>query len=168
MSREKQRAMKVYLLRHGSAAPRQANLEDAERRLTSEGRKEVRSVARTARAAGVSPELILSSPMVRTLQTAAVAGQIFKCGEILETRSLLPDIPPPQAWREIRRHDSALQLLLVGHGPQLDRLAAFLLEAPVAFDLKKGALLRIDVQAQEGRPRGVLKWLLTPQLARAK
>jgi phosphohistidine phosphatase len=160
--------MRVYILRHGTATPRQLGIADAGRKLTAAGKKEVRQVVRQARAAGVSPELILSSPLLRAKETAAIAKETFKCNEILETRGLLPDIPPPQIWREIRAHRKAQELLLVGHEPQLSRLAAFLLEAPLALDFKKGGLLRIDTQAQEGPPRGVLKWLLTPKLAGVK
>jgi phosphohistidine phosphatase SixA len=55
--------------------------------------------------------------------------------------------------------------MVVGHEPHLSRFAAFLLEAPLAIDMKKSAIVRIDVQEREGPPRGVLKWMLTPKLA---
>jgi phosphohistidine phosphatase SixA len=130
----------------------------------------LRAVLKRARAAGVSPEAILTSPWSRALDTARMAGHALQCGRVVETRALLPDIPPAQVLREIRAiriaKRNAKEVIVAGHEPQLSRLAAFLLEAPVAVDLKKGSLLRIDIQEKEGPPRGVLKWMLTPRLAR--
>lgn len=161
--------MKIYLLRHGAAEPRGAATPEAARQLTPAGRTEVRAVTRQASvAAGISPQLILTSPWSRALETARIAAKAVECTNVIETKSLLPDIPPSQIWKEIREHRDAKELMVVGHEPHLSRLAAFLLEAPVALDMKKGALVRIDVQDQEGPPRGVLKWILTPRLAGAK
>jgi phosphohistidine phosphatase len=161
--------MKIYLLRHGTAEPRGPGAPDAARELTPGGRLEVRAVARQAsEGAGISPGIILASPWIRALDTARIAGKAVGCDKIVETKALLPDVPPSQIWNEIRTHRDSKELMVVGHEPHLSRFAAFLLEAPVAVDMKKAGLLRIDVQDQEGPPRGVLKWMLTPRLAGAK
>ena len=90
------------------------------------------------------------------------------CQQVIETKSLLPDVLPSHIWSEIRSLRPLKEIMVVGHEPHLSRLAAFLLEAPVAIDMKKAALLRIEVQDREGPPRGVLKWMLTPKLAGGK
>jgi phosphohistidine phosphatase len=162
--------LRVYILRHATAEVRGPGVPDAHRRLTPEGKQELKAVLKQARAAGVSPETILTSPWSRALETAQMAGEALQCERVVETRALLPDIPPAQVLREIRAiriaKRKAKEVMVAGHEPQLSRLAAFLLEAPLAVDLKKGALLRIDIQEKEGPPRGVLKWMLTPRLAR--
>jgi phosphohistidine phosphatase len=161
--------MKIYLLRHGTAEPRGPATPEAARQLTPAGKTEVRAVTRqAAEAAGISPELILTSPWIRALETARMAGKAAGCDKLIETKSLLPDVPPAHIWKEIREHRAAKELMVVGHEPHLSRFAAFLLEAPLSVDMKKSALLRIDVQNQEGPPRGVLKWMLTPRLAGGK
>ena len=44
--------------------------------------------------------------------------------------------------------------------------AAFLLGAPgLHVDMKKAALLRVDVDRFGPQPLGVLKWMLTPSVA---
>ena len=162
--------MRVYILRHAAAEARGPGVPDAHRQLTLEGKQELKAVLKQARAAGVSPEAILTSPWSRALETARDG----LAGAAVRTRggngALLPDIPPAQVLREIRAirvaKGNAKEVMVAGHEPQLSRLAAFLLEAPVAVDLKKGALLRIDIQEKEGPPRGILKWMLTPRLAR--
>ncbi|MBV9397861.1 MAG: phosphohistidine phosphatase SixA, partial [Bryobacterales bacterium] len=87
---------------------------------------------------------------------------------IAETKALLPAVAPAQVWKEIRSHHDAGEIMLVGHEPQLSRIAGFLLESPLMIDLKKGALLRLTVDDNNGPPRGVLKSLLTPKLAGGK
>jgi phosphohistidine phosphatase len=166
--KEKERDMRVYILRHAEAEARSPGVAEATRQLTPQGRRELKTVLRRARAAGVAPEAILTSPWTRAVQTAQMAGETFNCERVEETQALLPDIPPAQVLREIRALSHCKEVLVAGHEPQLSRLAAFLLEAPLALDLKKSALLRIDVQEKQGPPRGVLKWMLTPKLAGGK
>lgn len=160
--------MRVYILRHATAEPRGSGIPEAERELTAGGKQELKAVLRQASAAGVSPETILTSPWSRALETARMAGKALHCERVVQTKTLLPDIPPAQVLREIRTLLKAKEVMVAGHEPQLSRLAAFLLEAPLAVDLKKGALLRIDIEEKDGPPRGVLKWMLTPRLAGGK
>jgi phosphohistidine phosphatase len=160
--------MKISILRHAEAEPRTAAITEAARQLTPRGRHELRSVLKQAREAGVEPEVILASPWTRAHQTALAAGEALDCQQIIETKALLPDVLPSQIWGEIRSLRPLKEIMVVGHEPHLSRFAAFLLEAPVAIDMKKAGLLRIEVQDREGPPRGVLKWMLTPKLAGGK
>jgi phosphohistidine phosphatase SixA len=69
-------------------------------------------------------------------------------------------------WLLLRDRADEPAVLVSGHEPLLGETASFLLGAPrVCFDLKKGALVRIDVEEFGAEPRGVLQWLLTPRLA---
>jgi phosphohistidine phosphatase len=160
--------MNIYILRHGAAEDRELGKADAERRLTKNGKRELQAVLRQALAAGVEPETILTSPLIRALETARIAARELRCENVAETKSLTPDVAATQLWTEIKSKRRVKELMLVGHEPQLSRVAGFLLEAPLAIDLKKGALLKIAVQDNHGPPRGVLKWLLTPKLAGGK
>jgi phosphohistidine phosphatase len=157
--------MKIYILRHAEAEPRAPGGVEGTRKLTADGRRELRAVLRLVREAGVEPEVILASPWTRAQETALAARDALGTQQVIETKSLLPDVLPTHIWGEIRSLRPLKQLMVVGHEPHLSRLAAFLLEAPVAIDMKKSAIIRIDVQEREGPPRGVLKWMLTPKLA---
>ena len=161
--------MEIYLLRHGIAGDAKAGMPDADRALTDEGKKKLRAVLGVAKAAGVAPDLILTSPLKRAAETAKMAAQALGCGqEPVPTPALAPDGEPETIWEEIRGRRDSKQLLLAGHEPLLSCLAAYLLGGPASMiDVKKGALVRIDVEALGPRPRGVLRWLLTPRLAAA-
>jgi phosphohistidine phosphatase len=159
--------MQVYLLRHGIAEDGHAGLPDADRALTTDGRKKLRQVLQTAAKAGVEPTLILSSPLKRALQTAEIARRMLGYkGEVVQTKSLVPGGNVEQVWDEIRTHRDQESLLLTGHNPLFGHLAGYLLgHADLKMEFKKGALLRVDVESFAAEPRGVLRWCLTAKLA---
>lgn len=159
--------MKLYLLRHGIAEDGHAGMRDEDRQLTSEGRKKLREVLKTARDANVQPSLILSSPLLRAVQTAEIAQDELKYkGEIGQTRSLIPEADPRQTWEDIRLHKDQAELLLSSHNPLCASLAGYLLGTPeLLVDYKKGAIMRIDFDSFGPQPRGVLRWFLVPSLA---
>ncbi len=160
-------AMRIHILRHGIAETPAFGARDADRALTPEGKKKLRTVVRVAREAGVSPTLILTSPYRRAVETAELAASILGCQDkIIRTDALEPGRAPDQVWDEIRLHSSEREILLAGHEPLLGYLTGFLLGAPsLLIDLKKGSLVRIDMDHVGLRPRGVLRWYLTPKLA---
>ena len=101
-------------------------------------------------------------------QYPSVPAEAVVKEDLLRTHALTPDSRPAAVWDEIRIHRSVPQLLLTGHEPLFSALAAHLLGSPsLLVDFKKGALIRIDVDALGPHPRGILKWLLTPRLAAA-
>jgi phosphohistidine phosphatase len=138
--------MQIYLLRHGIAEDAKPGHPDAERALTNEGRDKLRRVLKRARTADLSPSLILSSPYRRALETAAAAAEVLAYkGEIVRTRTLLPESSPFDAWEEIREHKDERAVLLASHEPLMSSMAAFLLDSPaLTVDMKKAALVRID------------------------
>ncbi|HET8547875.1 MAG TPA: phosphohistidine phosphatase SixA [Bryobacteraceae bacterium] len=159
--------MELYILRHGIAEDGQPGGRDANRALTPEGKRRLRDVLRLAATAGVSPKCILTSPYVRAVQTAQIAAEVLgHRSELLRTEALAPDSDPRTVWEEIRAHRSAGALLMAGHEPLLSRMIAHLLGSPSLFvDMKKGALVRVDVDQFGPEPHGVLKWMLVPKLA---
>jgi phosphohistidine phosphatase SixA len=81
--------------------------------------------------------------------------------------ALTPGNSPREAWEEIRLHPGSA-ILVSGHEPLLSGLAAFLLGTPsLLIDLKKGSLLRIDMDHLGTKPRGVLRWYYTAKIAMA-
>jgi phosphohistidine phosphatase len=161
--------MEIYLLRHGIAENRRPGRADAERKLTDEGKDKLRRVLSRARGAALVPSLILTSPLVRAVETAEIAAQVLGYAESIETTdALLPSSSPQAVWKELRGRAGERAVLLAGHEPLFSETASYLLGAPrVVIDFKKGALMRIDVDDTAGAPRGVLQWLLTPRLSGA-
>ena len=156
--------MQIYLLRHGIAEDARPGQSDAVRALTAEGKEKLRRVLRRAADAGVRPGLILSSPLRRAVETAAVAAEALDYrGKVVESRALLPEASPFDLWEEIRRHGEEPSVLLASHEPLMSSATALLLGSPaLEVDMKKAALVRIDCERLAHEPKGALKWMLTP------
>jgi phosphohistidine phosphatase len=152
--------MEIYLLRHGQAEDRAPGRHDADRKLTAKGRRDVRAVLTLAK-----PDLqaILTSGLRRADESAAIAAQLYPGRPVTTTQSLIPTADPAAIWTELRA-GKLDRLLLAGHQPHLGSLISFLLGSPLSLDLKKGALVRIDIEPSDP-PHGTLKWIVTPRLA---
>lgn len=159
--------MRLFLLRHGIAENGRPGAPDSERALTGEGRKKLRDVLAVAKAAGVAPDLIVTSPYKRALQTAEVAAEVLKYpGELVRSEVLIPDSTPADVWSEVRAYKEFGAVMLVSHEPLLGCLFSYLLRSNIPLvDFKKGALARIDMEGLGPQPRGILRWLLPPKLA---
>jgi phosphohistidine phosphatase len=159
--------MEIYLLRHGIAENSRPGMKDSDRALTGEGREKLKRVLARARAAGVKPGVILSSPYRRALETAEIAAQSLGYRDkIVETAALVSDAAPQQVWEELRARRDEPSILLASHEPLTSATLAFLLGCPaLTVDMKKAAVARIDCDRFGPDPNGVLKWLLTPATA---
>ena len=93
--------MDIYILRHGEAEDEGNGVADRDRKLTAKGKRDLKDVLRVARKAEVAPGLILSSPLRRARETAAIASEVLECNQVVETRNLLPGANPEHVWKEI-------------------------------------------------------------------
>ena len=161
--------MDIFLLRHGIAEEGSPGSPDSERALTAEGTRKLREVMRAAKAAGVAPTLILTSPYKRAKQTAQVAvEELGYQGDVIETACLVPLAKPEAVWEDIRLYRSSPSLLLASHEPLMSSTLAFLLDSPaLRTEFKKGSLARVAIEGLSAKPRGTLRWLLAPRLARS-
>jgi phosphohistidine phosphatase len=153
--------MEIYLLRHGIA---EDGYPDAARALTAEGKEKLRKVLRRA---AVKPSLIITSPYRRAVETAEIAAEVLGYEHDLEqAQALTPDRSPGEVWEELRTHKNEDSILLASHEPLMSATAAYLLGAPgLHVDMKKAAMVRIDVDRFGPQPLGVLKWMLTPAVS---
>lgn len=159
--------MQIYLLRHGIAVERtEHDGPDEERALTGEGRRKVRCVAKAMRAMSLSLDLILTSPLVRAVQTAEIVAEALRIKKRLQvTDFLTPNVPTEKqiAWLKTLRPRGG-QVLLVGHEPNFSELTSHLLAGhrKVMIDFKKAGLCKVT--AEPIAPGGAtLEWLLTPR-----
>ncbi len=120
--------MRIFLVRHGEAdAEAPEGLGDEARALTAKTRAStVAHFTSLADRIG-SVSLILTSPLVRTVQTAQILSTVIKHeGPLRANRCLLPDMPVGAVAPVIDEHVGQ-DLVLVGHQPTIGALAAHLL-----------------------------------------
>jgi phosphohistidine phosphatase len=160
--------LELYLIRHGIAAERGEEWpDDSKRPLTSQGIAKLKKEARGLVALDVSFEQIVSSPLVRTRQTADVIADALKNKPPISTSdALAPAGTPAAVIEEIAKHVRKARVALVGHEPNLGELAAQLIRSRTPLEFKKGGICRIDFDVLPPKGAGALRWFLTPRILR--
>ncbi len=155
--------IELYLLRHADAGdPTVWQGPDAARPLSGKGERQADRLGRFLAGIGFTPDAIITSPKIRAAQTAegvahhlGVAVTIDdRLAEGVDLRAL--EDGPPRGWRPGRP-------VLVGHDPDFSDLVETLTASP-ALTMKKGAMLRIDVERPLEPGGGNLVWLVPPAL----
>ena len=120
--------MRIYLVRHGDAdAEIPEGLGDEARALTAKARQTTFAHFTSLADRMDKLDLILTSPLVRTVQTAQILSLALKHeGPIRAHRSLLPDMPVG-AMASVLHDHAGENLVLVGHQPSMGAMAAHLL-----------------------------------------
>jgi phosphohistidine phosphatase len=163
--------MELYAIRHGVAQELGAKNEfnDMKRSLTAEGRTRMREAARGLAHLGVQLDLILTSPLVRAVETAEIVAEAMslKKDEIRQTPHLRPGALADELFAEIKRHGST-SIALVGHQPDLGDVVSRLVAGSggLSAQLKKGGVCCVTITETVPALRGDLAWLLTPRQLR--
>lgn len=148
--------MDLILWRHAQA---EEGMPDLARALTPQGRKQAARMAAQLDRCLSSGCRILSSPAVRTRQTAGALGRKYKV-----VPEIGPEAMPQQVLDAVGWPDGRGQVLVVGHQPWLGQVAALLLTGqPQDWTVKKASAWWI---AQRDRDEGnavYLKAIFTPE-----
>jgi phosphohistidine phosphatase len=158
--------MNLYLMRHAIAAEPGENTEDSQRPLTEKGRKKLNKIACNLEKFELEFDLILTSPYLRTRQTADVVADMLdiKKSCIVESENLTPLGSAEKLVEEINAREAVENLLIVGHEPFLSGLIGILVagDASLNIAMKKAGLCKLSIE-QLGYGRcATLEWLLTP------
>lgn len=158
----REKPVKIYLVRHAEAVERTGSLEDGTRWLTAKGRKVIQKAASRLRRKGVRPELIITSPLTRAVQTAElVMVEAGKCTVLVADSQLAPESTPEQLLELIRSLNKADRIMLVGHEPLLSRTAALLLGQKTLAGLAKGSCLCLELPDKTDKP-AKFHWYAAP------
>jgi phosphohistidine phosphatase len=158
----------LYLIRHGLAEERgEAWPDDAKRPLTEEGMRRLRKIGRGLATLGVSFDVVVTSPLIRTKQTADIlAGAFDPRPLIVVADALAPGGSVPAVVGDLEKQARRERIAVVGHEPGIGELAARLAGSRHPFEFKKGAVCRIDVDALPPTGPGLLRWFLPPKIFR--
>jgi phosphohistidine phosphatase len=160
--------IELYLIRHGVAEERgEAWPDDAKRPLTQEGMAKLRRAARALERLDVALDVIVTSPLVRTRQTAEIiAGGHDPRAHIVVAESLAPGGSFAAVMADLEKQAKRSRLAIVGHEPGIGEMAARLIGTRHPIPFKKGAIARIDVEGLPDGP-GDLRWFMTPKILRS-
>jgi phosphohistidine phosphatase len=159
----------LYLVRHAVAEERgPAWPDDAKRPLSADGADRMRRAVRGLdRLLDVPIDRILTSPLTRALQTAEILAEGLRAHpDVVEFEELTPGTPSAAVARALTAVTRLKGLALVGHEPDLGRLAAWLLGTRTPPPFKKGAVCRIDAETWPPDRGSRLIWFVTPRMLR--
>jgi len=161
--------MDLILIRHAEASERDSARwpDDRDRPLTARGVKRFRSMARALAPLVPESAVVWSSALQRAWQTAVILASEANVAAPVVYRPLEPGGTMAAIVRRVAAHRDAPGIVLVGHEPDLGRIAAHWLlgradETLLSF--KKGGAACIRFEAEPRPGRGVLLWLLSPRL----
>jgi phosphohistidine phosphatase len=162
--------MDLYLVRHAAAFERDSQRwpDDGDRPLTRRGEKRFRAVARGLRRLAPTVAANMSSPLVRAWRTAELLAE--EAGWPAPSSKAALAEGSPERLLELIRADGLGSAALVGHEPDLSRFASYLLAgAPgaVPFEMKKGGVACLVIEAPPAPGSALLRWFATPKLLRA-
>jgi phosphohistidine phosphatase len=156
--------MRVYFMRHGDAGDKRSwQGPDAERPLSELGIERTTAAAEHFRHTGFRPTRILTSPLVRALQTADLVAAELDISGLVEIDGRLGQSFDMRAFRRILKENADEEkLLLVGHDPSFSMVIESIMGGG-SIILKKGGVARLDID-NITRASGRLAWLDAPSL----
>lgn len=154
--------MDVLLVRHAKAVDGLGLLDD-HRPLTARGRRDALALGKLLRHAEARPDVIVTSPLVRAVETAELVAVGLKHEGALEVapelrydhraQSVVDDVLLPRAQHGF--------VAVVGHEPQLGNLLRLLLRTD-APSPRKAAAIRLTWDRPD--EAATFEWVCTPDL----
>jgi len=151
--------MELYFFRHGEAEPPSTVRADEARELTDAGRHAVRGMAEALQRAGLRPDAICTSPLIRARQTGEILGEVL--GAAPQSDERLRSGAAFGAVQALVSERGLARMMLVGHEPDLSALLHQLTGGRVK--LRTSCCARVDADRVEPGA-GILVWLLAPDL----
>jgi phosphohistidine phosphatase len=155
--------MKLYVMRHGSAEDRAESGVDDDRALTAEGRERVHAVGKLLLDSSEEPTYIVTSPLVRAVQTAEIVALSTRLGDRHGTVEVRRDLAPGGDAARLTQKlvsEQRKRVLMAGHEPDLSALVASLLGA---FGRSFDKAMVVGLQVHERGAGARLRFILDPR-----
>ncbi|MGI8657323.1 MAG: SixA phosphatase family protein [Candidatus Limnocylindria bacterium] len=153
--------MTLYFLRHGDAGAPRSGDDDA-RELSERGREALEAAAPLWRRLNLRPDVIVSSPLPRALQTAEIAAAAVG-GSVEADDRLRPGADWSDFARAMTGHPDARRVMFVGHEPDLSSAIVHLTGAS-SVRMRKGAIACLEFYGTPEPGGGEIAWLIDPDL----
>ena len=160
----------LYIMRHGIAVVRGADFaDDSKRPLTPDGKKKIKEIANGLKRLGVTVDWIVTSPLVRAVETAEIVAESLAPNAPMDfCDALRPGGSAETLITFLAKHPNRKRVLVTGHEPDLSGLAGRLIgagrHANLAF--KKGGCCLVEFDQFPPKSPGELVWWATPRLFR--
>ena len=151
--------MKLYLMQHGQAEPKEVN---ADRPLSEQGNREVQAMAEFLQRANILPEKIFHSGKLRAQQTAEILGRQLSIDALDVIQGINPNDDVNSFAEEVDNleHDTCL----VGHLPFMARLVSCLMNVDIETGLVDFMPASVICMERSQEELWVINWMVRPDL----
>lgn len=154
--------IELYFLRHAHAGdPAGWSAPDASRPLSEKGLRQAERMGRHLAEIGFTTDAVITSPKVRAARTAEIVAEHLDV-EVMADPRLAGPLTLEDLADVLTDAGHPTRPVLSGHDPDFSDLVSELVGAPI--EVKKGALVRVDVDGPLEPGGGSLRWLLPPSL----
>jgi phosphohistidine phosphatase len=143
----------IIMVRHATAESTGTDKDDFERSLIKKGRKEADTMVAWFMQQGEVPDLLLSSPANRAIETARIfaKGMAYPKKKIMLNESLYSSLDPSEFLKILQslvdKHDS---VMVFGHDPSFSDFAKYMVEG-FTDDLPKCGVFAFNVNRKKWR-----------------
>jgi phosphohistidine phosphatase len=137
--------MMVFFLRHAEADPDRSS--DFERKLTPKGMEQAEKAGKFCARNGLTPDIILTSPVVRAEETARIAAKKLGNVELVREDAIACGMTKEQCLELLRGYQEFATVMLVGHEPDFSETIAGLIGLPDSdrLQIRKSSLTAVDI-----------------------
>jgi len=156
----------LFVLRHAKSSWDNPDWSDFERPLNSRGLDAARFIGNLIYERKLAPQIIVSSPAKRAVQTAVLVKEIAEIAKPVVFDERIYEASPLTLFNLIREFDEKLKsVLIVGHNPGFENLVRVLTGEPV--QMPTAALAKIDLESEIWSAiesgMGTLEFLIRPK-----
>jgi phosphohistidine phosphatase len=154
--------MDLYIIRHGIAADLASS--DRERPLTPPGKEQMRQMAAWLAKQGTVPQKIISSPLVRAVQTAEILrdGVGLDADDMVISNIMAPGADP-QKLCELLEKTTAKSVAIVGHAPDVQVYTSFFAGGGW-LTFGRANIASLEIYGSPCAEHGVLRWFVSPRM----
>ncbi len=155
--------MNLYIVRHTEAEPGSQTLSDKERKITPRGREYLANSIAHWKKLMPLPEVIISSPYIRAMETAKVIHTELGLSEPVHIENVLASGAIPSLVQKFLTVHSSDSILLVGHEPDCSALLShFVANGSRIADFLPGAIAWIQFNSSIRSDAGLLRLFMGP------
>lgn len=155
--------MNIYLVRHGQSEKASANKPDEKRELTSDGIIELQNSAKLWKQYINKIDIILTSPLLRAIQTAEIVKSIFNLdAEIFKETALINGGLTKDLLNVVSAYGKE-ETVLVGHQPDIaSHISRMIYHSEINLRIPPATIAKISFKSNLIIGEGKLEFLIPP------
>lgn len=157
--------MNIYLIRHAEAENISLGIKDYNRKLTQDGEKILFKAAKGWQNLITSFDFLVSSPLIRALQTAQIVKEVYEFKDEIIVDSKLAPGSYVESIIEISNSLKGNNIAFFGHEPDFSQHTSDLISNSISqINFKKSTIAKISFEGKAKIGRGILEFLIPAKL----